>query len=206
MGRPNKRTDVLDAARRAFARSGYTVGIVGIAAEADVSTRTIYNHFPGGKDELFATAIAQSAGEVADVLAAAIARHLDAPVDLDVALAELARDWLAPREGFRDHFAMVRRMQAEASDVPAPIREAWHAAGPEQAVGALAHRLARHAKASGLRITDPDLAASHYLSLTVGEVLQREGVADDATVDGLIRTGVHVFLHGYRAGTARRTD
>lgn len=205
MGRPTKRTDVLDAARRAFAQSGYTVRIAAIAKEANVSTRTIYNHFPGGKDELFATAIAESAGQVADALIAAITRHLDQSAALDQALVGLARDWLAPRDGFRDHFDMVRRMQADARDIPAAIRQAWHTAGPDRAVGALAEQFARHAGANGLDVTDPDLAASHYLSLTVGEVLQRGlRAADDALIDDLIRAGVRVFLHGYHPGPADR--
>jgi hypothetical protein len=69
-------------------------------------------------------------------------------------------------------------------------RRLRHAAGPERAVGELARQLGRPAEASRLEITDPDLAASHYLSLTVDEVLQREHVAGHAVVDGLIRAGV----------------
>jgi hypothetical protein len=38
-------------------------------------------------------------------------------------------------------------------------------AGPERGVGELAGQVARNADVSGLEITDPDLAASHYLSL-----------------------------------------
>lgn len=197
MVRPNKRTAVLDAARRAFASLGDSVPIDAIAADAGVSTRTIYNHFPGGKDELFAVAIAESAGHVADALVAAIARHLDGAEDLHAALAHLARAWLAPRQEYREHFAMVRRMRADAERLPTAIRDAWHAAGPERAVGELADRLAAFASEGRLAIDDAGLAASHYLSLTVGEVWQRE--VDDAAADELLCAGVRVFMQGYGA-------
>jgi hypothetical protein len=77
------------------------------------------------------------------------------------------------------------------------------AAGPERAVGALCCQFARHAAAGGLEIGDPDLAASHYLSLTVGEARQRDIEVDDIAVDELIRAGVRVLLSGYRVGPER---
>lgn len=50
--RPNKRVQVLDAARRCFYRSGIAAtGVDAIAAEAGISKRTLYNHF-SSKSEL----------------------------------------------------------------------------------------------------------------------------------------------------------
>lgn len=50
--RPNKRQQILDAAARCFYHRGITAtGVDAIAAEAGVSKRTLYNHFPT-KDDL----------------------------------------------------------------------------------------------------------------------------------------------------------
>lgn len=198
-GRPDKREDVLAAARATFAGAGYAnTGIDRIAARAGVSTRTIYNHFPGGKEELFATAIAESAGRVADALATTITRHLEEVDDLEEALRGLAHDWLLPRDEFAEHFAMVRRMRIEAETTPERIREAWHAAGPTRAVGELAARFEQLATAGVLEVTDPQLAASHFLALSIGEVLHADdGSVDQERTSELIAAGVHRFLHGY---------
>ena len=63
-----KRRAILAAARTVFMRDGFGVGLDVIAAEADVSKVTIYNHF-GSKDQLFAEVIGSS---LEDALTAAI--------------------------------------------------------------------------------------------------------------------------------------
>jgi len=64
--RPDKRRAILRGALNVFAHDGYTrASIDAVAAEAGVSTRTIYNHF-SDKAELFQTVIHESAAQVAD--------------------------------------------------------------------------------------------------------------------------------------------
>ncbi|MCZ9347827.1 TetR/AcrR family transcriptional regulator, partial [Streptomyces sp. TRM76130] len=115
-GRVAKREAITRAARAVFGREGFTAaGIETIAAEAEVSTRTIYNHFTG-KEELFAAVIEDSSTRVADVLVDLTQRHLG-PVSeahrLEAALLALATAWNRPRAEFADHFAVVHRMRAE---------------------------------------------------------------------------------------------
>jgi AcrR family transcriptional regulator len=55
--RPSRRTDILDAAIRLFARKGYVdAAISDVAEEADVVVTAIYYHF-SGKEELFSAAV-----------------------------------------------------------------------------------------------------------------------------------------------------
>lgn len=54
-GRRNKRAQIVDAARRCFYERGITAtGVDMIAAEAGVSKRTLYNHFPSKTDLVMA--------------------------------------------------------------------------------------------------------------------------------------------------------
>ncbi|HEX6238736.1 MAG TPA: helix-turn-helix domain-containing protein [Acidimicrobiales bacterium] len=120
------------AARAVFGRDGYArASIDVIAAEAGVSTRTLYNHF-GGKDDLFASTIEDSAGRVADTLTGIIHHHLgdpDAVTDLPAALTALATAWVRAVDDSADHIAMVRQITAEAGHVPAAVLERWDEAG-----------------------------------------------------------------------------
>lgn len=55
MPRPSKRHQILEAAQRCFYEQGITAtGVDAIAAAADVSKRTLYNHFPSKDDLLLA--------------------------------------------------------------------------------------------------------------------------------------------------------
>lgn len=57
-GKPDTRTQILDAARSAFAESGYeTASIRHIAAKAGVDASLVYHYFTN-KEELFAASIA----------------------------------------------------------------------------------------------------------------------------------------------------
>ncbi|MEV2273523.1 TetR/AcrR family transcriptional regulator [Nonomuraea africana] len=57
-----KRLAIIRAARTAFARDGFTVGMDTIAAEAGVSKVTVYNHF-GSKETLFPAVIGDALEE-----------------------------------------------------------------------------------------------------------------------------------------------
>ncbi|UNN03395.1 TetR/AcrR family transcriptional regulator [Rhodococcus opacus] len=73
--------------------------------EADVSTRTIYNHFEG-KEQLFFAVIEDSATRVADSQTDMIDRHLGEVNDLESYLVALGREWVTiPTQVFADHFA-----------------------------------------------------------------------------------------------------
>ncbi|MFD0331899.1 TetR/AcrR family transcriptional regulator [Streptacidiphilus monticola] len=99
---PEKRAAITRAALTVFGRDGYSrAGMDALAKEAGVSTRTVYNHFPGGKEQLFATVIHDSADAVRAATFDLMARHLDglldrAAADVPDALHALALDWVSP--------------------------------------------------------------------------------------------------------------
>ncbi|WP_405780507.1 TetR/AcrR family transcriptional regulator [Streptomyces sp. NBC_00859] len=206
--RTNKAAAISHAACVVFGRDGYSrASIDTIAAEAGASTRTLYNHFPGGKEELFRTVVQWSSGQVRDAQLALLERYLDvnrlpqAP-DLERDLLALARAWVGLMAEFRNHFSLVRHIYAEAGHVPAEVLDAWQEAGP-RAVGR------RFAVAMGVLGDaglvdvhgDPAQAAAHFMTLTSTDIVHRSywGVSPlpTAETDRLTAVGVRVFLRAY---------
>jgi TetR/AcrR family transcriptional regulator, mexJK operon transcriptional repressor len=207
-GRANRGVAIAQAACEVFGRDGYSrAGIDAIAAEAGVSTRTLYNHFPGGKEELFRTVVQWSAGEVHDHQLALLHRYLDPerlprPDDLERDLLALARAWVGLMTDHRNHFSLVRHIYAEAGHVPRELLDAWQEAGPRAVLRELAAAIAtldRHGllDAQG----DPDQAATHFITLTSTDVVHRSywGVIplSRQETDRLTSAGVRVFLRAY---------
>jgi AcrR family transcriptional regulator len=200
---PDKRRAILEGALATFAREGYSrASIDAIAAAADVSTRTLYNHF-GDKARLFEAVIQTSATEVADAQVALIERHLGEVTDIEEALTGFAVAWATPIPEFSHHFALVRQIRAEVGHLPPAVLDAWHAAGPHRVQRELARRLRQLAERGLLKITDADRAAFHLSLLAVSEV-------ESATYHGtfsipnaelaeLASAGARAFLNGYRA-------
>ncbi|MFF4879327.1 TetR/AcrR family transcriptional regulator C-terminal domain-containing protein [Micromonospora sp. NPDC000668] len=180
-----------------------------IAAEAGASTRTLHNHFPGGKAELFRSVMQWSAGQVRDEQLARLRKYLDPqrlprPEDLERDLLALARAWVALMTEFRDHFSLVRHIHGEAGHVPAEVLDAWQEAGP-RAVGreftVVMAALADH----GLLDVhdDPAQAISHFMALTSTDIVHRSywGVIPlpREETDRITAVGVQAFLRAYGA-------
>ncbi|MFC7449998.1 TetR/AcrR family transcriptional regulator [Rhodococcus daqingensis] len=202
-GSAEKRAAILRAARKVFGRDGYArASIDAIAAEAGVSTRTLYNHF-GGKESLFTETVTDSATGVSAAHIATVGRHLDKVTDLQEDLVALGFDLVTSplREEFADHFAMVRQINSEAAHFPQASLEAWQEAGPRRVRRELAAGFDRLQSRGLLRPARSDRMAQHFLALVGSEVQQRSvGGAiplDDAEVRDIIEDGVRAFLGGY---------
>lgn len=199
-GLADKRRAILAGALTVFARGGYTrASVEAIAAEAGVSTRTIYNHFHC-KLHLFQTVITESTAEVADAQVAIIDRHLRKVTDLEGDLIEVGHALATPRTGHAEHFALIRQLHAEAGHIPQDTIDAWHKAGPTRVTGALAHHLQRLADQGLLRIDDPDRAAAHLIMLIVQAAApfhHGPGTTREADIHEIVTSGVRAFLHGY---------
>jgi len=209
-GRADKAAAIARAACEVFGRDGYSrASIDAIAAEAGVSTRTLYNHFPGGKAELFRSVMRWSAGRVRDEQLARLRRYLDPhrpprPEDLERDLLALARAWVALMTDFRDHFSLVRQIQGEAGHVPAEVLDAWQEAGPRAVAREMAEIMAALADHGLLDVhDDPAQAASHFVALTAAEIAQRSywGVIPlpPEETDRITAAGVRAFLRAYGA-------
>jgi AcrR family transcriptional regulator len=192
--RPDKRQAILRGALSVFARDGYSrAGIDTIAKEAEVSTRTLYNHF-ADKADLFRHVIQASAEEAAQDQIALIERHFHKVTDLEQDLIAFGKA-MAAQQGHAEHFALVRQINAELTHIPAEAVEAWQETGPRRVRRVLAAELEK------LGFTDPKRAAVHLLVLTLTGEPSIRGTRPD---DDDIAAGVRVFLHGHDVENRRR--
>ncbi|TCO46156.1 TetR family transcriptional regulator [Kribbella antiqua] len=200
MARAAKRQEVLAGALTVFARDGYArASIDVIAAEAGVSTRTLYNHF-GDKAGLFRAVIQESATKVAAAQLAIVEQYLGEITDLEADLIEFGIAWRTPMPDYAEHSSLVRQVNAEAGHIPQEAIDAWQEAGPIAVRRALAARLTAIAEAEPglLRIDDPMRAALHFSLLISGaNPSYRGGSMTPDEVTEAVTTGVHAFLHGY---------
>ncbi|MFF0748854.1 TetR/AcrR family transcriptional regulator [Streptomyces sp. NPDC004267] len=208
-----KQIAIVGSACGVFGREGYArASVDSLAAAAGVSTRTLYNHFPGGKALLFQTVVTWTANEVREAQLAKLRALLDPerlphPDTLERDLVAVARSFADLITEYPDHFALVRHIHAEVGHVPAEVLTAWREAGPAPVTDAFTAALTALADGGLLDLHgDPALAGVHFTSLTSGLILQRShyGVLPlpQAETDRLLRGGVAAFLRAYRSGGA----
>jgi len=194
-GRPGKREAITRAARRVFGREGYVrASIDAIAAEADVSTRTIYNHFDS-KEQLFTSVLVESATQVAETFVAMVER-LDADADVADYLTGMAEALAAQSTEHPEHFTMARQISAEADHFPPETLDGWRRAGPLRVEAEVARRLGELTDRGRLAVRDPEQAALHLIALTAAQLTarsRRRGTPPTA----ILAAGVDAFLHGY---------
>jgi len=205
-----KQIAIAGASCAVFGREGYTrASVDALAAAAGVSTRTLYNHFPGGKAELFRTVVRWTSSEVRDAQLARMHALLDPerpprPDDLEHDLVALARAFVGLMADYPDHFALVRHIHAEADHVPPEVLQAWRDAGPGPVGRALADVMAGLAAAGLIDVhDDAAMAGAHFTALTSHSIVQLShyGVLPlpKEETDRLIAGGVAAFLRAYRA-------
>ncbi|MFB8176358.1 TetR/AcrR family transcriptional regulator [Streptomyces sp. NPDC055966] len=210
--RLEKQIAIASASCTVFGREGYArASVDALAAEAGVSTRTLYNHFPGGKAQLFQTVVTWTSGEVRDAQLARLREMLDPArpphaEDLERDLVALARAFVGLMTEHPNHFALVRHIHAEADHVPPEVLTAWHEEGPAPVGRAVAEAMTHLAGAGLLDLHgDPAMSAAHFMALTTHTITQLShyGVLPlpPAETDRLIGGGVAAFLRAYgRAG------
>lgn len=202
-GRAPKRAAITRAARLVFGRDGYArSSIDAIAAQAAVSTRTIYNHF-ASKQELFTEVLRTSATEVADGFIASVARAVGDPPDLVPDLVAIGRALIAQRTQHVEHFAMMHQITVEAAHFPAEVLTAWREAGPLRVEREVTRQLRRLAEHGLLSIDDEARATRHFIALVTAEESARVGMKrarmTKDQVTAAITAGVEAFLNGYLA-------
>lgn len=197
--RADKQRALLDGALKVFARDGYTrASIQTLAAESQVSTRTIYNQY-GNKEELFRAVILDSATREAERQIAVATQYLGDVSDIRQTLIDFGMEWSTARVVSADHFRMMRQIDAEREHIDPAVVAVWREAGPDRsrhAVGALLLDLDRRGL---LTIDDGELAAVHLIQLTAGAVgiLARDDVPETRTNEEVMAAGVDVFLTHY---------
>jgi AcrR family transcriptional regulator len=198
--RADKREAIVSAARSTFGTTGFArTSIESIAAEAGVSTRTIYKHFRS-KDELFASVLQEGASAVADDYVAAVRAGIAAAKTPRERLFVLARAVTKEALGHSEHFAMVRQIAGEAAHLPPDVLKTWRAAGPDRVEQETIAQLCALHDEGLLEIDDLRRAAQHLFALTLWEVSNRRVGRPRLTgkaADAAIAAGVEVFARGY---------
>jgi AcrR family transcriptional regulator len=196
---PRKREAIVRGARLVFAREGYSrASVEMIAAEAGVSTRTMYNHFQS-KEQLFSTVLLESATEVAEAFEERVARTCGG-VDLERDLIAMGQAYAGQSMDFPDHFAVVRQIGVEAGHFPAAMLGAWQDAGPLRVRRELATRLERFAAQGRLDVPEPMRGALHFIALVTAEITNRPYPLvplSPSHASDTIRAAVRAFLEGY---------
>ncbi|MFI9415165.1 TetR/AcrR family transcriptional regulator [Nocardia gamkensis] len=191
----DKQRTLLDGALRVFARDGYSrASIQSLAAEAGVSTRTIYNQY-GNKESLFRAVILDSANRVAEREIAHADRLLGHITDLRRDLVAFGVFWATPDPATQTHFAMIRQVGADVDHIDPDVLAAWRRAGPERVRSAIAQHLLTLSDQGLLNVADGQTAAVHLIQLTAGTVNAMAAATD---TEQLINAGVDVFLAAYR--------
>lgn len=202
-GTAEKRQALLRGARTVFGRDGYTrAGIDEIAAEAGVSTRTLYNHF-GGKKNLFREVLLDSAASVTAAHVALVERHLGKVTDVERDIGALAREWMERRGEHAPHMLLVRQIISEGPHLPADVIEEWQRIGPRAVTEAVRARFLELGAQGLLAVDDGNAgeAARYFMLLTAGSVTVDTffGVVPMAPdeAEARVESGVRVFLRLY---------
>ncbi|MEV5982728.1 TetR/AcrR family transcriptional regulator [Streptomyces sp. NPDC052114] len=205
-GMAEKRRAITSGARTVFGREGYTrASIDAIAAEAGVSTRTIYNHF-GDKEGLFRAVLLESAATVTETTAAVFERHLRKVRDVEEDLLDLARDWVAQSAAHPGHFAVVRQIIPEGGRLPADVLAEWQRIGPRATQEALGHWLLELGRQGLLAVDETNARkAARQFALMVGGGVTAESYfgalpLTEAEIEEIVRDGVGIFLRVYGVG------
>jgi AcrR family transcriptional regulator len=194
-----KRLSVLEAAAMVFCRDGFSsASIELIAAEAQVSRQTIYNHY-GDKEKLF-TAVVKDMTERANAgIYTTLASFPDNPSDIEADLIEfavrLARNCMCNR----DCTLLRKLIHAEGERYPA-LFAPWREFGPERSWAAIAARFAKLHHAGHLRIDNPDIAARQFQALVNADLYVSVILGEkpsEAELRAAATTAVKTFLRAY---------
>jgi len=194
-----KRLSVLEAAAIVFCRDGFaSASIELIAAEAQVSRQTIYNHY-GDKEKLFIAVVKDMTERANAGIYTTLASFPDNPTDIEAELVEfavrLARNCMCNR----DCIVLRKLIHAEGERYP-ELFAPWRQYGPERAWAAIAARFAKLHHAGHLNIDDPDIAARQFQALInadlyVGVILGEK--PSEADLRAAAAAAVRTFLKAY---------
>jgi TetR/AcrR family transcriptional regulator, mexJK operon transcriptional repressor len=195
-----KREAILEAATELFLTREYAgTSMEDVASAASVSKQTVYKHF-SDKQSLFREVALGTVGQVGSDFQAEIAAAAEA-ADVRAALQALARSYVnaVVRPDVLRRRQLVLR---EAGRFPDMARM-YHDSGPRRTIGALAAVFTRLAERGKLAIDDPQVAATQFAFLVIGEPLDTamfRGVRRGRSrreLNALADAGVDVFLAAY---------
>ncbi|MEV0388129.1 TetR/AcrR family transcriptional regulator [Nonomuraea sp. NPDC050643] len=192
-----KKAAILDAAEALFIAEGYDrASVDAIAARAQVSKRTVYDHF-GEKGTIFLRVLERVNDALVSAVHAAIAEELTPGRDLREALTAFGRRVVTQTFPSSD-YVTFRRLTSQRWSIPR-----LPAGSRDRPERMLEERFAVLAAHGEIRAADPGLAARHFTALTIGLALEmleagREDGAGEPEILAVIADGVDAFLRAYR--------
>jgi hypothetical protein len=162
---PKVRERIIEASATLFRESGFDVSMDTIAAAADVSKQSLYNHF-GSKEELFKSIIASRAEAMRAPLLSSAPERPPRDVLMDVALQYYALAF-SPSA-----LALLRTIVSASQRFP-DIGRDFYEAGPRLTLELLTDWVAREVQSGRLSTSNPRLAAEHFLSMLLGHIQTR---------------------------------
>ncbi|MEE6140153.1 TetR/AcrR family transcriptional regulator [Mycobacterium sp. 050128] len=189
-----KRLAILDAAQELFVAHGFDVASVdAISARAEVSKRTVYDHF-GDKENIYTTVVERSAEKVLVTVVAALEDELPSGCDLrDGLLAfvrRVATDTFASSAYVE--FRSLVNSGAARRRVPGSIRNK-----PKEL---FIERMEKFAAQGAIRTDNPSRAAEHFIALTMLLAQDIVAITDESSwdaVDSILVDGVDAFIRAY---------
>jgi TetR/AcrR family transcriptional repressor of mexJK operon len=185
-GRPRRGTEIartaalINAATRVFLREGYGLASIDkVAAEAGVSTRTIYERYKN-KADLLGAVIGRLVDRMSTVLSTLDLNRLEPKAALTV-IAEIITD----RARDPDAVALFRIVATEAHRFP-ELASKMRENNKLCVDNVVAHYLRAAARQGVLNLADPDRAATLFLQMICSELHDRllfGGEAEVATLD-----------------------
>ena len=165
-----KRAAITEAATTLFLRDGYRgTSMEEIASVAGVSKQTVYKQF-AHKEQLFSHVVQTLVNEASDPVHEAV-QTVDVAGDVREELRAIARRQL--QLVLRPRLMQLRRLViAETIQFP-KLGKVFFEQGPRRTIGALADTLRDFADRGALEIDDPELAATHFNWLLMGDALNR---------------------------------
>lgn len=197
--RPSKREQIIAAGRKLFMGAGFgETSMDGIAAEANVSKRTVYSHFEN-KETLFAAVMKGICEEMGgpELYDDSVEERFDGPPRevLRWFAHGMLRLILAP-----DALAVFRVVLAESVKKPELARLFWDT-GPGAVAGQLSKYFAHLDKKGCIAVNDPDRAALLFIGLVKSpyHLQLLFGLGDPPSVEEMEKTAdlmVDFYLEG----------
>jgi TetR/AcrR family transcriptional regulator, mexJK operon transcriptional repressor len=202
-GLPSKRAAIMRAGYAVFVRQSFDgTSLDDIAAEAQVSRQTVYNHF-GDKEALFLAVVDEALTTSLDALRGAIEAFPDWGKTVEEQLLTLGRNIATV---FMSHTnAEVRLLiQAEAPR-HAKMRALWEERARTPVWSSLVGHFARLAHAGELYLDDPAVAAGQFVTLVTGAgwhmtrygTFTMPGATDAGELERTLLANIALFVRAY---------
>ena len=200
-----KRNTLLLAATAVFLEKGYEgTSMDDVATRAEVSKPTVYKYF-SDKEELFGEIVHATTDQI-NGLVRLVVEIMTIEADLETSLAVLARRFITAL--MQPRVLRLRRLVIANADRFPDVGRGWYEQGFERVLATLATTFQSLADRKLLRLSDPLLAANHFVGLLLWIPVNKAMFTGDhhatpAELERYAMSAVHAFLTGYASSTGK---